>query len=198
MLKRIIKMMLGMKNEVKPKVPFFLCENEKYKKYTIGIGTYGQPKVLDWNDNTELIIGNYCSIASNVTILLGGEHKSEWISTYPFQTIAIFDMKNNFNERKSKGNVEIKNDVWIGTNVTILSGVTIGNGAIIGAGSVVTKNVPDYAIVGGNPARIIRYRFEQEKIDTLLEIKWWDWDTHKIQSNIEILCSENIEGLHKI
>jgi acetyltransferase-like isoleucine patch superfamily enzyme len=194
-IKNIIKLILGIKKEEAKKTSFFLSENENFKKYSIGVGTYGQPRVLDYNDNTNLIIKNYCSIASNVTILLGGEHQSEWITTYPFKTILAFDVSIDFKEHKSKGDVVIGNDVWIGANATILSGVTIGNGAIIGAGSVVTKDVPDYAIVGGNPAKIIRYRFEKEIIEELLKIEWWNWSTQKINNNIEIICSENIDQL---
>lgn len=197
-LKKILKLLLGIKKEEKNKNPFFLSERKEFERYSIGVGTYGVPKVLDWNNNTNLIIGNYCSIASNVTILLGGEHQSEWITTYPFKTISSFDISIDYKEHKSKGNVSIGNDVWIGTNATILSGVTVGNGAIIGAGSVVTKDVPDYAIVGGNPAKIIRYRFEKEVIDRLLAIAWWNWDTQKINTNIEILCSGNIDQLIRI
>lgn len=198
MIKKILKKILGIKEEGKKNISFFLSENEKFKKYSIGVGTYGQPRVLDWNDNTTLKIGNYCSIATNVTILLGGEHQGQWITTYPFKTISNFNINTDYNEHKSKGDVIIENDVWIGANSTILSGVIVGNGAIIGAGSVVTKDVPDYAIVGGNPAKIIRFRFEKEIIDKLLGIEWWNWNNEKIQRNIDVLCSENIDDLIKI
>ena len=97
----------------------------------------------------------------------------------------------------TKGNVIIKNDVWIGMNSIILSGVTIGNGAVIAAGSVVTKDIPDYAVAAGNPARVIKYRFTQETIDLLLNTKWWEQNPSWIINNIDILESRNIELLKK-
>ncbi|REE81999.1 acetyltransferase-like isoleucine patch superfamily enzyme [Lutibacter oceani] len=196
-VKSILKQILGIKNKEIKKQPFFLSQDKNFKKYSVGAGTYGTPKILEWKEGTTLKIGNYCSIAPNVSILLGGEHQSEWISSYPFKTISSFDISINYNEHKSKGDVIIKNDVWIGYSSIILSGVTIGNGAIIGAGSVVTKDVPDYAIVGGNPAKLIRFRFNEEIIKTLLEIEWWKWETKRINDNIDILCSGDFERLKK-
>lgn len=90
----------------------------------------------------------------------------------------------------TKGTIEIGNDVWIGTSAVILSGVKIGHGAVVAAGSLVTKNIPPYAIVGGNPAKIIKYRFNEDKIKELLEMNWWDWSEEKIKNNIEILSSK--------
>ena len=97
-----------------------------------------------------------------------------------------------------KGDTVIGNDVWIGKNVTILPGVHIGDGAIIGANSVVTKDIPAYHIAGGNPCKIIRKRFEDELINYLEEIKWWDWDEKKIFDNLEILCSSDLEKIKKV
>jgi acetyltransferase-like isoleucine patch superfamily enzyme len=94
----------------------------------------------------------------------------------------------------SKGDVIIGNDVWIGSGVTIMSGVTIGDGSVIASNSTVAKNVESYSIVGGNPSNIIRYRFPPDQIQKLLEIKWWNWPEQKINENMHLLCSENIQS----
>ena len=121
----------------------------------VGRKSYGAINVVDFSPaDTKLIIGNYCSIAGGTTFLLGGEHNLDTISTYPFK-VRLFGEER---EAGSKGDIVIKDDVWIGTNAIICSGVTIGQGAIVAAGSVVVKDVPACAIVGGNPAKIIKYR----------------------------------------
>jgi Acetyltransferase (isoleucine patch superfamily) len=168
----------------------------KYKTdyITIGDYTYGIPNVLSWNEGTKLDIGKFCSIASEVTIMLGGEHRSDWITTYPFN--ALIDSYSYITGHpKSKGNVSIGNDVWIASGVKIMSGVQIGDGAIIGANSLVTKNIPPYCIVGGNPAIIIKYRFKPWTIRKLLKIKWWNWSENDICNAIPILQSNNMRDL---
>lgn len=123
-----------------------------------GRATYGTADVFySTSEDRKLIIGNYCSIASGVKFLLGAEHGTKGLSTYPF---CVLRFGEKF-EGKSKGDIIIKDDVWLGFNATILSGVTIGQGAVVGAGAVVTKDVPPYAIVGGCPAKVIRYRFKE-------------------------------------
>jgi virginiamycin A acetyltransferase len=166
-----------------------------YTKYSIGKYTYGLPIVKDWHQGSTLEIGNFCSIAENVTILLGGNHPVDWVSSFPFGV--IFE---NFQERYyehrgklSKGDVIIGNDVWIGINATILSGVKIGDGAIVAANAVVTKNVEPYTIVGGNPAKILKKRFSDEAISKLLVIQWWNWDIGKIEENLDLIVSDKIE-----
>lgn len=133
----------------------------------VGRKTYGQINVLDASDNgAKLCVGSYCSIAPNVSFLLGGEHQLQSVSTYPFKVIAFGQKR----EALNKGNIVIKDDVWIGYGAIICSGVTIGQGAVIAAGAVVTKDVEPYAIVGGNPAKLIRYRFDQSLRDKLTSI----------------------------
>lgn len=141
-----------------------ICDDSKI---TVGRNTYGVLDVVDWSPiKNKLVIGNYCSIADDVQILLGGEHQIKSISTYPFK-VRVFG---NYSEAGSKGDIVIENDVWIGTRAIICSGVHIGQGAIIAAGSVVTKDVEPYAIVGGNPARLIKYRFSEGLRNQLLKI----------------------------
>jgi acetyltransferase-like isoleucine patch superfamily enzyme len=142
------------------------CHNEtspenyfRIEKVSVGKKTYGGLSIVDFSPfNTKLHIGNYCSISPGVQFLLGGEHQINSISTYPFK-VKCFDFGR---EAGSKGDIFVGDDVWIGTNAIICSGVQIGQGAIVAAGAVVTKDVEPYAIAGGNPAKIIRYRFSEE------------------------------------
>lgn len=137
------------------------------EKIQIGKKTYGKINIIDYsNSNNVLKIGSYCSIAPNVRFLLGGEHKLNCISTYPFK-VKVFGDKF---EALSKGNIILEDDVWIGEGAIICSGITIGQGAVIAAGSVVTKDVEPYAIIGGNPAKVIKYRFNSELIEKLTKI----------------------------
>jgi len=132
---------------------------------------------------SKISIGNFCSIARH-TAIQDHNHDTENITTY-------FIRHHFFNEERkesaiSKGDIHIGNDVWIGTQSTILSGVTIGDGAVIAANSVVTKNVPPYAIVGGTPAKVLKYRFSEDIIKELLQIKWGDWNVEKIKRNQQL------------
>ncbi|MEN0046630.1 MAG: CatB-related O-acetyltransferase [Bacteroidota bacterium] len=145
----------------------------------------------------KLKIGKFCMIASDVTFIMNGaNHLSDAITSYPF---AIFgaDWSNAMKGKSypSKGDTIIGNDVWIGYGATIMPGVTIGDGAIIATKAVVTKDVEPYSIVGGNPAQLIRKRFSDEKIERLLELKWWDWSLEKITQNVQSLTGKNIENL---
>ncbi len=178
----------------KPALPFFTKEIFKKRKYQIGEYTYGYPTILFENDQSNLIIGKFCSIASGVTIFLGGNHRTDWITTYPFSVLDDYfpEAKNIKGHPATKGNVVIGNDVWIGTNVIIMSGVSIGNGAVIAAGSVVSKNIEDYEIWGGNPARLLKKRFDTDAIIKLQKLQWWNWEISKIKENTAILCSQNI------
>jgi len=168
---------------------------EKYPQYKIGTGTYsygGKLEVLSWGEGANLSIGNYCSIAEGVTILLGGEHRIDWITTFPF-SVLWDEAKHITGHPKTKGDVIIGSDVWLGMECMISSGVTIGHGAVIGARTVVTKDVPPYAVAAGNPAKIVKYRFNEQIINDLLKIEWWNWDREKIVKNIEYLQSDRIE-----
>ncbi len=149
----------------------------------------------------KLIIGKFCQIASGIKIIMNGaNHRMSSVTTYPFNIMGNGWEKvtPKLKDLSFKGDTVIGNDVWIGKNVTILPGVHIGDGAIIGANSVVTKDIPAYHIAGGNPCKIIRKRFEDELINYLEEIKWWDWDEKKIFDNLEILCSSDLEKIKKV
>ncbi len=165
-------------------------------RYAIGDYTYGKPRVVSWGEGTSLRIGKYCSISTHVIIFLGSEHRTDWVSTYPFPYLWK-EASSTKGHPFSKGDVIIGNDVYIGYNVTILSGVAIGDGAAIGACSVVTKDVPPYAVVAGNPARVLRYRFDEEAIEKLLKIKWWNWPDEKVKENIHLICSDSVDAFIK-
>lgn len=177
--------------KVKEHKIIFTCEIHKFCKFDIGEYTYGEPNVLFPNSDAKLTIGKFCSIASDVTIFLGGNHRIDWITTYPFN--AIFNeypiASKIIGHPATNGDVIVGNDVWIGYGSTIMSGVSIGHGAVIAAKSVVTKDIGAYEIWGGNPAKFIRKRFADDKIKYLIEIKWWDWDIETIKENISQLCS---------
>lgn len=142
----------------------------------------------------KLIIGKYCQIAKGVEFIMNdANHQMNAISTFPFYTLQGWNMEPPLAEDMPyKGDTVIGNDVWIGQNVTILPGVHIGDGSIIGANSVVGSNIEPYNIVAGNPAKVIRKRFNDELISLLLEFKWWDKSIEEIDSLIPLLTSSDI------
>ena len=146
-----------------------------------------------FGSEANLVIGKYCSFSKNIRIITGGIHPTNWVSTFPFRN--HFNLPGKFKDGMptSNGDVIIGNDVWIGTGVTILSGVKIGDGAVIATGAVVTKDIPDYAVAGGVPAKVIKFRFTPEQISNLLNIKWWDWEEDQILNYIPLLSSSNID-----
>lgn len=160
--------------------------------------SYGNP-IVKWREsgNKQIKCGNFTSMGANVTVYLGNGkgHDCTFVSTYPFGYIhqGIFpNVSNKSND--TNGDVIIGNDVWIGEGVCIMSGVKIGDGAVIAANSHVVKDVEPYAIIGGNPARKIKYRFTQKQIEQLLRIRWWDWDVSKINKYMHLICSNNIDN----
>lgn len=169
----------------------------------VGSYTYGHDgiKIIHGNEGKTLRIGKFCSIAEGVTVFLGANHRVDWFTTFPFghyKENEFPKVKKEHGHPSTKGDIIIGNDVWIATNVTIMSGVKIGDGAVIAACSVLTKDVPPYTIVGGNPAKQIRKRFSDEVINKLLELKWWDKPESEINEISDILCSNDVEKLNSL
>lgn len=155
--------------------------------------TYGENNldIKEWGEGSNIKIGKFCSLGDRISIYLGGNHRIDWITTYPFgHTFSnIFGSEKYPGHPWSKGDIEIGSDVWIGADTKIFSGIKIGNGAVIAGSSVVTKNVDPYTIVGGNPAKFITKRFDQEIIDLLNKLEWWNLDVDIIKQIKKDLCS---------
>jgi acetyltransferase-like isoleucine patch superfamily enzyme len=138
-----------------------------------------------------IYIGKYTSIAVGAKAIMAGHH-TDWITTYPFCKWPEMNMKKQ-GHPAAYGDIKIGNDVWIGANVTLMGGITINDGAIIAASALVKYDVEAYEIVGGVPAKHIRYRYTQDRIDQLLEIAWWDWERSKVVENLTLLTSDRID-----
>lgn len=157
--------------------------------------------VLYHYGDDRLIIGKFCAIATGVTFIMNGaNHKLDGISSFPFPIFggAWGEEMPQLLNLPSRGDTIVGNDVWLGYQSTIMPGIKIGDGAIIAAKSVVTKDVPPYAIVGGNPAQIIKKRFSDPEIEQLLKIRWWDWPLEKITRYLGILMAGNLNALNEI
>lgn len=189
----------------------YICDNERYNKEdvfyrgcAVGRYTYGYEELLSEYPIASKI-GRFCSI--NETARIWNNHSLDAVTTHPILDHRLFFSKKEKEKRKffikkygkhhdnadfenseirDNRPVEIGNDVWIGANVVILPGVKVGDGAVLAAGAVVTKNVEPYAIVGGVPAKVIKYRFDKDMIDVFLQVKWWEWEVDKIEENIEL------------
>ena len=178
-------------------------------KYTYGItddNIIWDSEACGYNSEKKqpkLIVGNYCSVGVNSKFFLGGNHRHDWVTTYPFQVKYLHN--NTFDTLKddidgyplSNGDIIIGNDVWFGENVTVMSGIKIGDGAVIGTNSTVVKNVEPYNIVGGHPAKHIKYRFNDEIVKKLLNIKWWNVDESKLNLLLPYMCNNDIDIFFK-
>ena len=170
----------------------FTADRLDKENIRIGPWTYGEPVIHRWSKKYRVEIGSFCSIAENVHLVVDGNHRTEWISTYPFGRL-LEGFPSNPSHPAGKGDMLIGHDVWIGRSALILPGVEIGSGAVIAAGSVVTRSVRPYEIVGGNPAASLGFRFSPAAIDALLEIAWWEWPLKKIRQELELLESGRID-----
>ena len=148
-----------------------------------------------------LIIGRFCAIATGARFIMNGaNHSLAGISTYPFQIFGRewaegFDIGSYLLE--TRGDTVIGNDVWIGAGATVLPGIKIGDGAVIGTGAMVAKDVPPYAIVAGNPARVVRRRFADDVVERLLALAWWNWDIDRITRNVDLLRNGDVAALEQ-
>lgn len=172
-----------------------------YSGYYHGHGFDDCARFLLPDDGVDkLMIGSFCSIGSGAAFIMAGNqgHRSDWISTFPFfwmpEVPAFAGAQNGY---RPAGDTVIGNDVWIGSEAIIMPGITIGDGAVIGTRSLVTRDVAPYAIVGGNPARVIRKRFDDSLVALLLEMTWWDWSDDQLQDAMPILTSGDIAALHR-
>lgn len=188
-LKKLVKQFVISESWKKKNVNNTVCLKSPVdiKKINIGEFSYGELNVVDFGGDCKLIIKNYVSIAQNVSFILNADHYTNHISTYPFKVKMV---QTQTSESFGKGDIIVDDDVWIGYGATIMSGVHIGQGVVVAAGAVVTKDVPPYAIVGGVPAKVIKYRFESEMIEELLKIDYEKLSKEDIEKYIDDLYTE--------
>jgi len=161
---------------------------EKFEEYNV-LYNYDFSKV-------KLVIGKFCALAAETRFIMTGDHKLDAISTYPFPIFKQgWEKAFSVDDLPVKGDIILGNDVWCGYDSLIMNGVTIGHGAVVAARATVVKDVPPYAVVAGNPARVVKMRFDDVTIERLLKISWWDWDIEKINRNLAIICKMNVDHL---
>lgn len=162
-------------------------------------GTYFDRNVniISWSDEFKVILGKYNSIGRDCNFFLHANHRPDWVTTssqlWGPVTPEVAELHMSMGHPSCKGDILVENDVWIGAKSTIMSGVKIHNGSVVGANSVVTKDVPPYSIVVGNPAKVVKYRFNERQIESLLKIKWWDWTEDRIKSEALLMWSDKID-----
>ncbi len=153
--------------------------------------------IITWSDEYHVNVGKYTSIGRDCNFFLHSNHRPDWVTTssqlWGPVTNEIAELHMKIGHPSCKGNINIGNDVWVGAKSTIMSGVKIGDGSIIGAGTTVTKDVPPYSIVVGNPGKIVKYRFDENQIEKLLKISWWDWTEDRIKTEAMNMWSDKID-----
>ncbi len=166
---------------------------QRQGRVLVGEGTYGVPEIWTYMHGTEkLHIGNYSSLGS--TFLLGGKHAVDRVTTYPHRILWQLPGAGEDGFPTPTGDTYVGSDVWACPGALIMSGVTIGDGAIVGGGAVVTRDVPPFAIVGGNPAKVIRHRFDERQIAALLDIRWWDWPEPEIREALPLIAGDDVDA----
>jgi len=161
----------------------------------MGRYSYGTPSVIAFpGDVNKVVVGSFAAIAHGVEIFVGGNHRTDWVATFPFRIKLRLPGALEDGAPSTKGDVVIGNDVWIGRGAKILSGVTVGHGAVIGAYAVVTRDVRPYAVVAGNPAREVKRRFNDVQVASLQAIAWWDWPIDEIVQAVPLLNSPDVDA----
>lgn len=174
-----------------------LDERPDLAMFDIGRHSWGHLTVANRNAGCALKVGQFCSFAFGTEVLLGGEHRTDYVTTYRFGSYSPFDQTYPHAHGQSavaRGDITIGNDVWIGHRAMVLSGVVLGDGVVVGAGSVVRQGAPPYAIVVGNPARVAGFRFSPEQIEALLRIRWWDWSEEQITGALGLMMSPDVQA----
>jgi acetyltransferase-like isoleucine patch superfamily enzyme len=161
----------------------------------LGEGSAGVPKIRDYVlDDSRLIVGNYTSLAGGSVIMLGGYHGLDRVTTYPHRMMMGLPGAGEDGIPEIRGDTRIGSDAWIVTESVIMSGVSIGDGAVVATGAVVMRDVPPFAVVAGNPARQVRWRFSEEQREALLQIRWWNWPRDRVVEAVPLLASSDIDG----
>ena len=167
----------------------------KSGRMTVGQHTYGIPVIKTYDlSSTRLVIGSYSALSEEAIVMLGGEHAADRVTTYPLRMRLKLPGAGEDGIPVPTGDTVIGSDVWLTMRTFVRSGVTIGDGAIVASGAVVNKDVPPFAVVGGNPAKVIRYRFTPEQIEALLEIRWWDWPDDLVIEATPLLSGTDIDA----
>jgi acetyltransferase-like isoleucine patch superfamily enzyme len=170
-------------------------ESYTTERLTMGRGSYGAPLIPTYpGDTARVVAGSFVSIAHDVVLLDGGDHRIDWVTTVPLR--AVYGLPGAYADGhpRSRGDLVIGNDVWIGRGARVRGGLTIGDGAVIGGYAVVTRDVRPYAIVAGHPAREIRRRFGDDQVEALLRIAWWDWPMDDILAAADELCGGDVDA----
>lgn len=168
---------------------------ERDGRITVGRGTYGIPIVKHYpHDQTKLTVGNYSALAENAIVMLGGQHAMDQVTTYPLRIGFQMPGAGLDGMPTHTADTVIGNDVWLAQRAFVRSGLTIGDGAVIAAGSVLTRDVPPYAVMGGNPAKILKFRHTEDQRAALLEIQWWNWPEEEIRRAVPLLAQSDIDA----